>query len=109
MGEFREGIFAKTSNTLPLELNLINIQCLTPAKWLELESTINTNTILCITETHQKLLRFNIANNIINTHSFRENGDKKGGGLSILMQEGKGRKVEKVETKHKDILHVKCT
>ena len=42
-------------------------------------------TILCITETHQKYLKVNITDKIINVglHSFRKIEDKKGGGLEI--------------------------
>ena len=98
-----------SSNNTPLEINLLNVQGLTHAKWLELESFITFSSILCITETHQKIFKFNIPDKILHIHSFRKEGDKKGGGLSILMKEGKGRKMEKISTNHRDILHAKCT
>ena len=97
------------SKLLPLELNLLNIQGLIQAKLLELEDIISLNSILCITETHKKCLKFNLTQNLISEHSFRKEGDKKGGGLSILMRESKGKKIENLEARHSDVLHVRCT
>ena len=61
------------------------------------------SSILCITETHKKFLKFNLTQNSISAHSFRKEGDKKGGGLSILMRESKGRKMENLEARHSDV------
>ena len=46
---------------------------------------------------------------MISAHSFRKEGDKKGEGLSILMRESKGKKIENLEARHSDVLHVRCT
>ena len=46
------------------------------------------------------ILKFDLTQNLISAHSFRKEGDKKGGGLSILMRENKGKKIENLEARH---------
>ena len=63
--------------------------------------------IVCITETQKKIRDVNFNNNIVIIEGMREMKDRKGGGLMVLYQRNKDIVFTKVDTKSKDILHVK--
>ena len=61
-------------------MKLINIQGMTKCKIPEIEKLIESQTILCLTETQQKLDSLTWHNNYNRYVSMRNKGAKKGGG-----------------------------
>lgn len=92
-----------------LTVGLINIQGPTKVKLCELEKLTLEHNIMCVTETQQKYLRVNISDNIGYLESNRNINDRNGGGLCILYRKTGDLMLEKINTKHSDILQVKCT
>ena len=63
--------------------------------------------ILCMVETHLRHDKFPIdINNLHNFNAMREEGDKKGGGLKILMEKTKKVEVVMNESKSTEILEI---
>ena len=80
---------------------MINIQGLTKAKYLEVEDILNeenTNNIVCITETQQKIDKTVESKGVKKHIAMRNMDDKKGGGLMILYREEEKMelKIEKI-------------
>ena len=96
---------SKKLSKVYLTLKLINVQGLTQAKAIELESLTNGNYITLLTETQQKFSKVRYNENTINVEQMRGVKDKKGGGLAILTK-NKNIKMKKIDTKQKDILLV---
>ena len=77
-----------------VKIQLINVNGLTRDKFVELmeisfRGRRNYN-VLCMVETHLRHEKFPIdVNNLHNFNAMREEGDKKGGGLKILMEKTK--------------------
>ena len=91
-----------------MEIGLLNIQGLTKHKLMEIEREMNKHKILCITETRQKVDGLNLSKGLLKIESHREKTDKKGGGFMVIYSCGEDIEIEKMETKHKDIMLVKC-
>ena len=70
--------------TQQIELKLINIQGLSKHKVIEVENLVNQQTILCLTETQQRVDITNWNNDYTTYVSMRGKEDKKGGGLMML-------------------------
>ena len=64
-----------------LQILFLNVQGLTNPKLLELQNMIDLNTILCMTETQQKIDRLNVKSDIDKVVCMRDLKSKKGGGL----------------------------
>lgn len=65
------------------------------------------NSIVCLTETQKKLRDVNFEDDCVVIDSMREQQDRKGGGLMMLCRKNKGVVMQKIDTKSKDVLHVK--
>ena len=79
-------------------IKLINIQGLTKPKAVELETILDNNDIICLTETQQKVEKLNFSKGIKTLVNMREKHEKKGGGLMPIYKE-KNVQVEIIETK----------
>ena len=87
---------------------VINIQGLTKVKAKEVEELIVDNSlVVCLTETQKKLQDVNFEDNLIILDNMREEQDRKGGGLMLIFRRNKGIELQKIDTKNRDILHVK--
>ena len=73
-----------TQEKAQINMKLINIQGVTKCKIPEIEKLIESQTILCLTETQQKLDSLTWHNNYNKYVSMRNKGAKKCGGLMIL-------------------------
>ena len=62
--------------------------------------------ILCLTETQQKIDRFEFSKGIKSIANMRKKEDKKGGGLLIMYKNINLIELQKIPTKCADILHV---
>ena len=87
-------------------IKLINMQGLTKEKYVEVEKLLEKYfDIICITEGQNKVDKIQTSRGICKLEVLREDKDKKGGGLMILVKEGKV-KLEITPSKSKDILDV---
>ena len=89
---------------------MINIQGLTKAKYLEVEDILNeenTNNIICITETQQKIDKTVESKGVKKHIAMRNMDDKKGGGLMILYREEEKMELKIEKSRSKDILDMK--
>ena len=87
-----------------LKIKLLNVQCLTQTKMIELEENMDKETIFFLTETHK---RDNSVRNKDDTrfiHKTRDLSDKKGGGLMMLWKSDIDMKSRELPTKSGDIL-----
>ena len=75
---------------------------------MERERDMNKHKILCLTETHQKVDGLNLSKGLLKIKSHRERTDKKGVGLMVIYSCCEDIEIEKIETKHKDIMLAKC-
>ena len=97
-----------------VKIQLINVNGLTRDKFVDLmemsfRGERNYN-VLCMVETHLRHEKFPIdVNNLHNFNAMREEGDKKGGGLKILMEKTKKVEVVKKESKSSEILEIEGT
>ena len=89
-----------------LRIKFINIQGLTYQKYLELEELIDDDTILCVTETQQKIDKLNIRKNLIKITQMRKKESKKGGGLMIITKQNSNIEIEDIKTLHEDCLQM---
>ena len=92
-----------------LHIYLINIQGLTEPKILEIQEFTNHDSLVCLTETQQKIDKFNIKNDIEKYVAMRKKESKKGGGLMILKKRGSEIQVEDVFTLHEDCMGLNCS
>lgn len=83
---------------------LLNIQGLSKSKVFEVEQLIKQDTLLCLTETQQKFDQTMFNQHFDRYMNMRTQTDKKGGGLMILHRDGNNFQLNKMETKHKDLL-----
>ena len=106
----------KTNNNIEnkkLEINLLNVQCLTQAKMVEIEQAFNddspTNSkVFCLVETRQTRNNIKFSDSMKSINKMRKTGDKKGGGILILWKNN-FINIEEIESSHTDLLVVKCT
>ena len=93
-----------------LRVKMINIQGLTKEKSVELEELLkekdNELCILCLVETQQKYKKVDFSNSIKCVEKMREMEDKKGGGLSVLINKKNYRDIKEQDCKNTDILKV---
>ena len=80
---------------------------MTKVKGKEVEELAKGNSIVCLTETQKKWSEINFGGNFEVLDSMREEKDRKGGGLLMLYNKGKGNSLCKIATNNKDILHTK--
>ena len=113
-GKIKNGKDKNKRKDQEVKIQLINVNGLTRDKFVELmelsfEGERNYN-ILCMVETHLKYEKFPIdMNKLHNFNTMREDGDKKGGGLKILMEKTKKVEVAKNESKSTEILEIEGT
>lgn len=93
-----------------MKIKLINIQGLTKVKSLEVEELLkekrNECCILCLVETQQKYKKVDFSKGVICVEKMRDMNDKKGGGLSVFMNERDGCDIKEKECDNADILKV---
>ena len=93
-----------------IKIRLINIQGITDRKNLEIEETFFSNkeeyNIVCLTETQQKIDKIRVNRKLENFKRMRDEKDKKGGGLQIMMERRETVKFEQKETRDKNILEI---
>lgn len=90
------------------EFFLLNIQGLTNPKVAEIEELMRDRKSLAIlTETQKKVNNLKINEDIIVLESMRDLKDKKGGGLMLMHWKDKEIKLEKGDTKNKDLMLIK--
>ena len=91
-------------------IKLINIQGLTKAKSLEVEELLkekrNECCIVCLVETQQKYKKVDFSKGVKCVEKMRDMSDKKGGGLSVLMNERDGCDINEKGCDNSDILKV---
>lgn len=90
-----------------LKVKLINIQGLTKTKMLELGKLVCKNTVLCLTETQEKIRKTKLNDDMESIESLREIEDKKGGGVMMIYRNDNERSFKKVDCRSKDCLYVK--
>ena len=90
-------------------MNLINTQGLTQAKTIEIEKILAQDEMsLCfLVETHLTRNSLKFDNNIKFLSQMRKLDDKKGGGLMIIWNNTRFT-LEKIDTKHPDLLASSC-
>ena len=94
-----------------MKVKLINIQGLTKEKGVEVEELLLKENdyeinILCLVETHQKYKKVDFSDDVINVDKMRKLEDKKGGGLTVLMNRNSFCELNEQECKNSDILLV---
>ena len=75
---------------------------------IELQELIDQSTIMCLTETQQKVDKLNLRMDIEKYVSMRKIESKKGGGLMILKQKESQIVIEDFFTIHEDCMGVEC-
>ena len=96
-----------TQEKTQINMKLINIQGMTKCMIPEIEKLIESQTILCLTETQQKLDNLTWNNNYNRYVSMRNKGAKKGGGLMILHHSDPIYDMKMEETSHQDMLTIR--
>ena len=91
-------------NKSKFTIKLINIQGLTNIKYTELVKEINTNSIICLTETQKKIDNIKTSSDIQTLSSMRKVSERKGGVLMILYQKQDDIALEKIVSINSDIL-----
>ena len=91
-----------------LRVKMINIQGLSQTKTTEIENEIGDDTIFCVTETQHKFQRTHFQDGTKAICSWREEKDKKGGGLMLLHKSSSTIESMKMDSRHPDILYAKC-
>ena len=76
------------SKKVVFEINLLNVQGLTQAKMIEVESYIRNDNCFFLIETHQKREQIRYSKDIRNLQKMRKIDDKKGGGGCCCSQGG---------------------
>lgn len=87
---------------------MLNIQGLSKIKSVEIESLLQSNTILCLTETQHKYEKINFSPQIKTTVQMRTMEERRGGGLMIL-HKCENINIGKINTESNDILFTDCT
>ena len=88
---------------------LLNIQCLSKHKIIEIEQLIEKHTLLFLTETQQKFDNTTLNQNFDTFTSMRGQDGKKGGGLMVLYQKQEHIQLQQITSKQKDILIMRGT
>ena len=86
---------------------MINVQGLTQTKVIEIEKLMSVSDVICLTETHEKVRKVKISDNIEVLESMREKEDKKGGGIMVMYRQNRNIMLEKQENNMKDYLFLK--
>ena len=89
-----------------MEIKVINVQGLSRTKIIEIEKLINENTLLCLTETQQKLDNNIFSKGIEYEISMRSKEDRKGGGV-MLIRKNKQFNIERIQRKNVDMMLLK--
>ena len=76
---------------------------------LEIEESIDENSIFFLTETHKRDNSIRIREKFDWIHKPRDINSKKGGGCMIIWQKSEDMKMEMIKTKEEDILMVKIS
>ena len=87
-----------------ITVKLMNIQGLTQVKASEVEEILHERCVICLTETQQRRDTIRFKNSTRSIAKMREHNDKKGGGLCLLWGVDGGVEVERLETKHSDLM-----
>ena len=89
-----------------LNIHLLNIQGFTRAKQIEIEELAKREgTIVCLTETQQKIDKIIPSEGLTKIEKMRKITDKKGGGLLATFKKNSWFKMQQVETKSADLLY----
>ena len=89
-----------------LNIHLLNIQGFTRAKQIEIEELAKREgTIVCLTETQQKIDKIIPSEGLTKIEKMRKITDKKGGGLLATFKKNSWFKMQQVETKNADLLY----
>ena len=112
LGEDVRGESVRVSDELVFKL--INIQGLTEEKLRELEDMFFgevkdksvRHIILCLTETQQKMRRYRERPDLVTFTQQREMGDKRGGGLQVVMNKIPEIKFKKAKNENRDLLEI---
>ena len=93
-----------------VKFQIWNADGLSLDKYTEIEENVFTEgkgvNIVCITETHHRTKKLDIKENVRGFCALRDKGDKKGGGIQILMPKMQQLKFKKVENKNKELLEI---
>ena len=105
-----ENVFIKNQANIhmnTININMLNIQCLTQSKLIEIENNICNNDVYLLLETHEKRHQTKI--NPINQQltKMRNINDKKGGGLMVIWRGGKNININEIITNNCDIMLLK--
>ena len=87
-----------------LRIKLLNVQCLTQTKMIELEENMDKETIFFLTETHKRDNSIRNKDDTKFIHKIRDLSDKKGGGLMMIWKSDIDMESRELPTKFKDIL-----
>ena len=91
-----------------LHIYLLNVQGLTESKILEIQEFVKDDSLVCLTETQQKIDKYNIKNDIEKYVLMRKKESKKGGGLMILKNKKSQIQIEEIFTVHEDCMGIIC-
>ena len=93
------------------EINMLNVQCLTQVKMIEIENFLlnsNNPNIYLLIEKHQTRKSIKINNDIKTLNKMRDISDKKGGGFMIAWKDSV-IDIEEIECSNSDILIANVT
>ena len=97
----------KSSISDKVFIKLLNVQCLTQQKMIEIEDHMNLscdNSIICLIETHQKRKTIKISDGIDSLHKMRDVSDKKGGGILTIWRKSQSIKIDMIKSSSPDFM-----
>ena len=95
-----------------LKIRVMNINGLSTDKYLDIEEQFYRTkeiNIVCLTETHEKWEKSDVNKNIIAFNALRKKGEKKGGGIQILLPKMTRIEMNEIKNENKEFLEIEGT
>ena len=99
-----EGNNCSNQSKIIINLYMLNIQCLTQPKLIEIENNIDDTDIYFLLETHEKRKQTRMKPNNEQLLKMREINYKKRCGIMLIWKRSERKRIEEIKTKHSHIV-----